>query len=369
MKIKLSESELRTIIQKVIKESGVSDKQRNQPFNTRVSFDDKVYIARNKSTIPPLSQGAVDNAVKYSKITEDYTEIRNYKNNSLSQVHISRSDYNKLVDAGKYTKNVLVNGLEDGILSPRNNQDWPVELIIKGLSEKGILDYDTKEGKNYYYLTSDYYEAIINKNQNIVDFIIREIKDTIDDQYDKIVDDKSNDAINEDTRGDMYKTQIEKEFPGALNNYDGKMSYDEYYLQLTNDKKQQDKLNSRELKKQATKDRNEKYKAEFGERDKQIRKQIIENRKLELIDDFVDFLPENLPETIERLMMKYSDQGKDSIFYFLIGKYMGAFTHIYDNENEEKLYGYLNKLINNDKYEEYFFGKIDEKYGEHVIEW
>lgn len=51
----------------------ISNKQKNQPYNTRVGFDDKIYIARNKTSVPPLSQGAVDGAVKYNPITEELT--------------------------------------------------------------------------------------------------------------------------------------------------------------------------------------------------------------------------------------------------------------------------------------------------------
>lgn len=51
----------------------VSNKQKNQPYNTRVGFDDKIYIARNKTSIPPPSQGAVDDVVKYKPITENFT--------------------------------------------------------------------------------------------------------------------------------------------------------------------------------------------------------------------------------------------------------------------------------------------------------
>ena len=51
----------------------VSNKQKNQPYNTRVGFDDKIYITRNKTSIPPLSQGAVDDVVKYKPITESFS--------------------------------------------------------------------------------------------------------------------------------------------------------------------------------------------------------------------------------------------------------------------------------------------------------
>lgn len=57
----------------------ISNKQKNQPYNTRVGFDDKIYIARNETSIPPLSQGAVDGAVKYKPITEELSAFEAQK--------------------------------------------------------------------------------------------------------------------------------------------------------------------------------------------------------------------------------------------------------------------------------------------------
>ena len=51
----------------------VSNKQKNQPYNTRVGFDDKIYITRNKTSIPPPSQGAIDDVIKYKPITESFS--------------------------------------------------------------------------------------------------------------------------------------------------------------------------------------------------------------------------------------------------------------------------------------------------------
>lgn len=67
-KVRLSESEFRNIVKKIINED-VSARSKHQPFDTRIEFDDNVYITRNKQS-KPLSQGAIDNAVKYNKITE-----------------------------------------------------------------------------------------------------------------------------------------------------------------------------------------------------------------------------------------------------------------------------------------------------------
>ncbi len=43
---------------------------KNYPFTTRISFDDRIYITRNKKSIP-MSQGAIDNVVKYHPIDEE----------------------------------------------------------------------------------------------------------------------------------------------------------------------------------------------------------------------------------------------------------------------------------------------------------
>jgi hypothetical protein len=66
--MKITINELKQVILKVLSE--VSEKQKNQPYNTKVTFDDKIYITRNKTSVPPLSQGAVDDAVKYEEISE-----------------------------------------------------------------------------------------------------------------------------------------------------------------------------------------------------------------------------------------------------------------------------------------------------------
>lgn len=90
------------------------NKKIHQPFDTRVEFDDKVYIARNKKTIPPLSQGAESGAVKYKKINEnnmslsklvDYTindvmKIDRYYDSNPSEI-ITNEDKEKLIRAIK----------------------------------------------------------------------------------------------------------------------------------------------------------------------------------------------------------------------------------------------------------------------------
>ena len=141
--------------------------------------------------------------------------------------------------------------------------------------------------------------------------------------------------LKESTRDDLYKSQIEKEFPGALNNYDGKMPYDQYYLELANNKKEQDKLQRRTDRKNKTTERNAQYKAEYGEQDKEFRRQNIQNKKLEVIDDFVDYLPDNFPYAVDTTMEK-TGQGKDGAFYFVVGKLIREFSMFYFSEDEKR---------------------------------
>lgn len=177
-------------------------------------------------------------------------------------------------------------------------------------------------------------------------------------------------VLNEDsreTRNNLYKTQIEKEFPGSLDKHDGRTPYDEYYLTLVNNKKEQDKIDRREASKLRTAERNSKYKDEYGERDKEIRKQNIITKQKEIISDFVGFLPNNLPRIIEQTM-KEMGEGKDTVFYYIIGSYIGQFSKYFFSDDEEKGSKFLSKLIIY-KYEDYFLDEIDAKYGVNVMEW
>ena len=67
MNIIITEQQFKQLI-----ESNISTKEKNQPYDTNVEFDDAIYITRNKTSVPPLSQGAVDNAVKYNPIKENW---------------------------------------------------------------------------------------------------------------------------------------------------------------------------------------------------------------------------------------------------------------------------------------------------------
>ena len=130
-----------------------------------------------------------------------------------------------------------------------------------------------------------------------------------------------------------------------MDNYDGKTAYDQYYLELANNKKEQDKLQRRTDKKNKTAERNAQYQAEYGEQDKEIRRQNIQNKKLEVIDDFVDYLPDNFPYAVDTAMEK-TGQGKDGAFYFVVGKLIREFSMFYFSEEPEKGMNYLTKLIN-----------------------
>jgi hypothetical protein len=51
------------------KETSKVEENASSPYDINVKYDDRIYIARNKKDTP-LSQGAVDNVVTYSKIVE-----------------------------------------------------------------------------------------------------------------------------------------------------------------------------------------------------------------------------------------------------------------------------------------------------------
>ena len=83
-----------------------------------------------------------------------------------------------------------------------------------------------------------------------------------------------------------------------------------------------------------------------------------------LIDSFVSHLPTGLPALIKIYMEKLGE-GYDSAFFFLIGTFIYKFGKKFGPKKAD----ILEDLTNNDDYEEYFFDKLDEKYGKHVIEW
>lgn len=181
-------------------------------------------------------------------------------------------------------------------------------------------------------------------------------------EFTMLIESVTRNIINEiNSREQIYLDQIKKQFPNEIDNWDGKTPIDEFYLELVNKKKEQDKLQRRMDRKKLTAQRNAEYKSKFGERDKEIKKHRNEQKIRELIDHFVDFLPKNFPNLINK------DDIENS-FYLLIGEKIGAFSEYYE-ENSEKITNLLSNSINSDKYEDYFFTKIEEKYGKHTIEW
>ena len=162
--------------------------------------------------------------------------------------------------------------------------------------------------------------------------------------------------INESTRDDLYKDRIEKDFPGALESWDGVMPLDSFYLDLYNDRKEKDKLVARELRKQKTIDRNKEQK----EYDKLYRKQNPQPR-LNPIQKFVNFLPDSFVSEWEGIR---DEKGWDRAFYYLVHQYLDEYSFEYPKTADS-----VEKMIYDSKYEDYLFKLLDDKYGKHSIEW
>lgn len=82
----------------------------------------------------------------------------------------------------------------------------------------------------------------------------------------------------------------------------------------------------------------------------------IESNK-EILSDFIDFLPIDLPSEIDALVKK-SNLGIDGAFYILLGAYIEKYGEMQDM---------LSDIIIEE--EDLLFDLIDAKYGEGVIEW
>ena len=91
---------------------------------------------------------------------------------------------------------------------------------------------------------------------------------------------------------------------------------------------------------------------------------ILQNKKL--IDSFVRFLPKKLLDFVN-LNMKKTGEGFDGAFYFTIGNILERYSERYGPEKADKIEILMN--FADDQYEDYFFEKIDEKYGKGVFEW
>lgn len=183
-------------------------------------------------------------------------------------------------------------------------------------------------------------------------------------EFKKLVENTVRTIINEiSSRDQVYLDQINKEFPGEIENWNKRTPIDQFYLDLVNNKKEQDKIQRRTDRKNNTIQRKADYKARYGDR-----KQQDEAKKREVIDYFVEFLPQTLPSIIDKHMKKTGDF-IDTTFYYLMGKFINGYSRLYDPKESDKISSFLEKAIVSGKYEDYFFYKIDEKYGEHVIEW
>lgn len=174
--------------------------------------------------------------------------------------------------------------------------------------------------------------------------------------------------VNEiNSREQIYFDQINKEFPGAIDTWNKRTPIDEFYLELVNQKKEQDKLQRRDDRKNLTAKRKADFDAKY-DTDYERRKKKLEQEKLRMIDEFVDFLPNDFPSIINNQIEK-TGKSIETVFYALIGRALKAYDRLFDYEDFPDIGYNIQKLILSDKYEDYFFSKIDEKYGEHVIEW
>ena len=84
-----------------------------------------------------------------------------------------------------------------------------------------------------------------------------------------------------------------------------------------------------------------------------------ENAEL-YIKQFVNYLPENLPKIVNDPKTNVTD---DTKYFFTLGEYLGSFCDEYELDFDK-----MNNLISN-VYDEYFDDLIDEKYGQHAIEF
>lgn len=102
------------------------------------------------------------------------------------------------------------------------------------------------------------------------------------------------------------------------------------------------------------------------EEDNIIKKRIKDTHLL--INKFVNFLPNDLKQKIDRYMEK-SGEAIDSTFYFLLGIYMEDFERRYGVELPPLPSDGLPKLKPDHYNDDYFWNAIDKKYGRHTIEW
>ena len=130
----------------------VSNKQKNQPYNTRVGFDDKIYIARNKTSIPPLSQGSEDGAVKYSSIKEDFSWVDAEKmvDNAIEVVNRHVEHYRSSPNKEILNREELFNAtqaLEDERIFDKFHEDDLHTFFLYAEAGREILNNKVNESK------------------------------------------------------------------------------------------------------------------------------------------------------------------------------------------------------------------------------
>lgn len=92
------------------------------------------------------------------------------------------------------------------------------------------------------------------------------------------------------------------------------------------------------------------------------------------IEDFVSFLPDNFPEQWQKLnnSERFGDQPIDANYYMLLGAYIGKYDTIvapgeYGDPNKFISAGdFIEKYINEEPYDEYFYRLMYGKYGDEI---
>ena len=124
-----------------------------------------------------LTESQFTNIIKKLK---EQKEVSNYKKDNL--IYITREEYKKvLIPSVKYIYNVLINNMNDGILSLTKDNGY-INDIIMYLKNNNVLDYDTDdEGFDYYYLNDEFQDK--SKEE-----LISWINDAKNNLYDKIIE-------------------------------------------------------------------------------------------------------------------------------------------------------------------------------------
>lgn len=85
------------------------------------------------------------------------------------------------------------------------------------------------------------------------------------------------------------------------------------------------------------------------------------NKKL--LISFVKSLPKDAPKIWQSIIQK--GHPIDSAWYYLEGEILNKYAERYGSDKADIIEG----LLTNENYEEYYFSLLDQKFGEHVIEW